>query len=49
LKGVIVVGIKRVGGDLVFNPRGLTEINAGDTLVAMGATDGMSRLAEASG
>lgn len=49
LQGIIVVGIKRVGGDLIFNPRGATELNAGDTLVAMGATADMGRLAEASG
>ena len=43
--GIIVIGIKRLGGDLIFNPSGETSIHAGDTLVALGASGQMDKLA----
>lgn len=47
--GVIIIGIKRAEGELVFNPSGETLIHAGDTLVAIGATEPMDRLAALAG
>lgn len=44
LSGIIVVGIKRAEGELVFNPRGDTTIRVGDRLVAMGGASDMDRL-----
>lgn len=49
LKGIIVVGIKRAQGDLVFNPRGDTTVHEGDKLVAIGAIEDMERLSELAG
>ncbi len=42
--GVILIGIKRVEGELVFNPSADTVIHAGDTLVAMGDEAQMDKL-----
>ena len=42
--GVIIIGIKRKGGDLIFNPSGQTKIHDGDTLVAMGDLDQLDEM-----
>jgi voltage-gated potassium channel len=34
--GIIIVGIKRVTGEMKFNPTFHTSVNAGDTLIALG-------------
>jgi voltage-gated potassium channel len=34
--GIIIVGIKRISGEMKFNPTFRTTINAGDTLIALG-------------
>lgn len=44
LVGIIVVGIKRENGSMVFNPRGDTKILPRDTIVAMGAVPDMVKL-----
>ena len=44
--GIIIVAIKK-GGDMKFNPTHKTEINAGDTLIALGETSKLKRLEEA--
>jgi voltage-gated potassium channel len=42
--GVVVIGIKREEGEMVFNPHGATMIHGGDTLVALGKIDAMGQL-----
>lgn len=42
--GVVLIGIKRVQGDLVFNPSADTTIQAGDTLVAIGGEGHLNKL-----
>ncbi len=49
LKGIIVVGIKRAEGELVFNPRGDTLIQEGDKLVAIGSVEEMINLSKRAG
>jgi len=47
--GVILIGVKRAGGDLVFNPSAETSIYAGDTLVAIGDSAHLNRLRQLAG
>jgi voltage-gated potassium channel len=42
--GVIVVGIKRSSGDMVFNPPAEARLEAGDVLIALGSRAGLDRL-----
>jgi len=42
---VIVLGIKRSGGQMVFNPSRETVIHGGDTLIVMGPTPGVKKIA----
>ena len=42
--GVIVVGIKKRSGDMVFNPAASETIASGDTLIAMGGEDDLEKL-----
>jgi voltage-gated potassium channel len=42
--GVIVVGIKRAGGTMEFNPAPEAIIRAGDELVVLGTTDNVKAL-----
>lgn len=44
---LIVVGIRRVGGELVFHPSGETRIESGDLLLVIGRAEGVKRLSEA--
>jgi voltage-gated potassium channel len=44
--GIIIVAIKK-GGEMRFNPTHKTEINAGDTLIALGEVGKLKRLEEA--
>lgn len=46
--GIIIVAIKKEGG-MKFNPTHKTEINAGDTLIALGEAGKLKRLEEAAG
>jgi voltage-gated potassium channel len=41
---IIVVAIKRAGGEMLFNPSPETEINAGDTLIALGMRQNLESL-----
>ncbi len=47
--GVVLIGIKRAEGDLVFNPSAETVIQNGDTLVAMGDEAQLSKLRQMAG
>ncbi|MBI3736242.1 potassium channel protein [Candidatus Sumerlaeota bacterium] len=47
--GVILIGIKRAEGDLVFNPSAETEIHGGDTIVAMGDEPNLNKLRNLAG
>lgn len=42
--GVIVLAIGKAGGQMLFNPPADAELAAGDTLIAMGEKDNLSRL-----
>lgn len=42
--GVIVLAIGKAGGQMLFNPPADAELAAGDTLIAMGERDNLSRL-----
>jgi len=42
----IIVSIKRANGDMIFNPSPGTEINAGDTLIALGVRQSLETLEE---
>jgi voltage-gated potassium channel len=42
--GVIVLAIGKGGGQMLFNPPADAELAAGDTLIAMGERDNLSRL-----
>ena len=44
---LIVVGIRRAGGDLVFHPSGETIVEGGDLLLVIGKAEGMKKLSEA--
>lgn len=47
--GVILIGIKRASGDLIFNPSASTPIQEGDVLVAMGDVSLMNALRRVAG
>lgn len=42
--GVIVLGIRRSAGEMLFNPDAAAVLNAGDYLIAMGSHDQLQRL-----
>ncbi|MCU1327071.1 MAG: TrkA-N domain protein [Bryobacterales bacterium] len=42
--GVIVMAIRKVGGEMLFNPPAESTISAGDHLIAMGALENLKRL-----
>ena len=42
--GVIVMAIRKPGGEMLFNPPAETTMNAGDYLIAMGAIENLQRL-----
>jgi voltage-gated potassium channel len=41
---VIIVAIKKKGGEMQFNPSSLTRIEEGDTLIALGRSQDLERL-----
>ncbi len=43
---LIIIGIKKLDGEMLFNPGPDAVINVGDTLVTVGRPDGMKRLRE---
>jgi voltage-gated potassium channel len=47
--GVIVVGIKRAGGSMEFNPPPEAVMRAGDELVVLGRTDSVKALEKEKG
>jgi len=42
--GVIIVAIKKSDGTMVYNPPGLTMLEAGDTLIALGRREQLDQL-----
>lgn len=44
--GLIVIAIKKPGGEMVFNPRAEVKIEAGDRLVLMGQTSNLRQIEE---
>ena len=42
---VIIVAIRKSGGEMAFNPSSQTRIETGDTLIALGDTNDLDRLA----
>ncbi len=42
--GVIVLAIRKPGGEMIFNPPAETEVSAGDYLIAMGGTPELRKL-----
>ena len=44
---VVVVAVRREGGETIFNPSGDVRLEAGDVLVAIGRSDSLARLKEA--
>ena len=42
---VVIVGIRRNSGDIIFNPSGDTTIESGDLLIAIGKPDALHKLA----
>jgi voltage-gated potassium channel len=42
--GVIIVGIKKHHGTMVFNPHSQTKIEGGDTLIVLGEPDSIAKL-----
>jgi voltage-gated potassium channel len=42
--GVIIVGIKKYHGKMVFNPHSQTKIEGGDTLIVLGEPDSIAKL-----
>jgi voltage-gated potassium channel len=42
--GVIVMAIRKAGGEMLFNPPAESTISAGDHLIAMGALENLKRL-----
>ena len=45
--GVIVLAIRRAGGEMLFNPPADAKINGGDHLIAMGEPQNLRRLEQA--
>ncbi len=43
---IVIISIRRVNGDTMFNPSGDTVIEAGDILIAIGKVEALSRLNE---
>lgn len=43
---VVVVAVRREGGDMVFNPSGDVKLEAGDLLIAIGRAEQLARLKE---
>lgn len=41
---VIIIGIRKAGGEMTFNPSSQTRIEAGDTLIALGHRDDLEKL-----
>jgi voltage-gated potassium channel len=41
---LIIVAIKRTGGDIIFNPSSTATIEAGDTVIAVGKSDNLIKL-----
>jgi voltage-gated potassium channel len=44
--GLVVIGVQKAHGNLVFNPKADEVIEAGDTLISIGEKDALMRLAE---
>jgi voltage-gated potassium channel len=44
--GIIIVAVKRSGGEMKFNPTSRTSIKAGDTLIAIGEAAKLDKLEE---
>jgi voltage-gated potassium channel len=44
--GIIIVAVKRSGGEMKFNPTSRTSIKAGDTLIAIGEAGKLDKLEE---
>ncbi len=42
--GVMIVGIRRAGGELILPPSGSTTIQANDNLIALGKSDAIARM-----
>jgi voltage-gated potassium channel len=42
--GVVIVGIRRAGGELILPPSGTTEIQVDDDLIAVGKSDAIARM-----
>ncbi|MDH3716742.1 MAG: potassium channel protein [Planctomycetota bacterium] len=42
--GVVIVGIRRAGGELILPPTGSTEIQVDDNLIALGKSDAIARM-----
>lgn len=49
LDGIVVIGIKRAEGELIFNPAGDAIVQEGDTLVVIGPVERMARLSQIAG
>jgi voltage-gated potassium channel len=43
---VIIIAVRKKGGEMKFNPSSQTQIEAGDTLIALGESEDISRLAK---
>ncbi|MEE4114060.1 MAG: potassium channel protein [Desulfobacteraceae bacterium] len=41
---ILIVGIKKASGEMVFNPGPMTRINAGDLLIALGKPENLQKL-----
>ena len=41
---IVIVSIRRIGGEIIFNPSGETKIEGGDTLIAIGNAESLARL-----
>ncbi len=47
--GLLVVAIRRAGGELLFNPAAGTSFQRGDAVIAMGKTEDIERFREECG
>jgi len=45
---IIIVGITRANGELIYNPLSSTVLRSGDRLIAVGKTENIKKLAELS-